>query len=638
VNNDAITVVMTSNATPCLTGSPATSNSITVTVTPVSAVGTVSSTQTICSGTQPASLTLSSNTGSIQWQSSTDNITFTNIVGATSSTLLGSSIGALTATTYYRVAVTNGVCSSVNSNVVTVNVSNYPGNFGNALNLDGINDYVVTPNIGASMPTNDVTLELWFKANAAGVIATELGQAAINTGWHDSQIEILSTGEVRVRVWPLTSVSLGFVTFGSWNHAVVRYNTSTSTLDGLLNGIVSSSTVVGARSKSATYYYAFGATDGTNLGSGAYFNGTIDEVRIWNTARTNAQIQTSMNTELLGNESGLVTYYNFNQGVTNGTNTSLTTQYDKTSNSYNGTLNNLALTGATSNYVGGNTFSIAAISGTTGACIGSTKQLSDVTLGGVWSSSNTAVATVNSTGLVTAVSTGTTTTTYTITSNVGCSSSVNTSFTVGSLPTLTSTTPASRCDTGILNLDATASSGTINWFAAATGGTSLGTGSPFTTPSLSSTTTYYVEANNNGCLSARTAVVASVYTTPTITSSTPGARTGAGTVTLSATTSGGTIKWYTVSTGGTSIATGTSFTTPVISTTTTYYVEAVNGICASTPRTAIVATIKYPEIDVQGNATSIVSGDTTPSTADWTDFGNSNTTRTFTIYNTGNAS
>jgi hypothetical protein len=42
---------------------------------------------------------------------------------------------------------------------------------------------------------------------------------------------------------------------------------------------------------------------------------------------------------------------------------------------------------------------------------------------------------------------------------------------------------------------------------------------------------------------------------------------------LSAAGSGGTINWYTAITGGASIATGTSFATPVISTTTTYYVD-----------------------------------------------------------------
>jgi hypothetical protein len=40
-------------------------------------------------------------------------------------------------------------------------------------------------------------------------------------------------------------------------------------------------------------------------------------------------------------------------------------------------------------------------------------------------------------------------------------------------PTITGTTPASRCGTGTVTLGATSSTGTINWYAAATGGTRL---------------------------------------------------------------------------------------------------------------------------------------------------------------------
>lgn len=57
-------------------------------------------------------------------------------------------------------------------------------------------------------------------------------------------------------------------------------------------------------------------------------------------------------------------------------------------------------------------------------------------------------------------------------------------------------TGAQRCGAGTVSLTATANTGaTINWFTAATGGTSIGTGSPFTTPSISATTTYYAEAS-----------------------------------------------------------------------------------------------------------------------------------------------
>jgi len=59
--------------------------------------------------------------------------------------------------------------------------------------------------------------------------------------------------------------------------------------------------------------------------------------------------------------------------------------------------------------------------------------------------------------------------------------------------TITGTTPATRCGTGTVSLAATASSGsTVSWYSAATGGTYLGSGPAYTTPSISTTTNYYV--------------------------------------------------------------------------------------------------------------------------------------------------
>lgn len=85
------------------------------------------------------------------------------------------------------------------------------------------------------------------------------------------------------------------------------------------------------------------------------------------------------------------------------------------------------------------------------------------------------------------------------------------SLTVNTVATITGTTPGVRCGAGTVTLGATASSGVINWYSASTGGTSLGTGISFTTPSLSSTTTYYVDATANGCTtSTRTAITATI--------------------------------------------------------------------------------------------------------------------------------
>jgi hypothetical protein len=60
---------------------------------------------------------------------------------------------------------------------------------------------------------------------------------------------------------------------------------------------------------------------------------------------------------------------------------------------------------------------------------------------------------------------------------------------------------------------------------------------------------------------------------------------------LGATASAGIINWYSASTGGASIGTGTSFTTPSLSATTTYYVDATNGICTTATRTTVIATV-----------------------------------------------
>jgi gliding motility-associated-like protein len=169
--------------------------------------------------------------------------------------------------------------------------------------------------------------------------------------------------------------------------------------------------------------------------------------------------------------------------------------------------------------------------------------------------------------------------------------------TINAIPTITSTTLATRCDTGPVTLGAVASAGTINWYNVATGGTALGTGTSFTTPIITTTTTFYVDATASLCTTAtRTPIIAAVNISPTITSTTPAARCDIGVVTLNAVASSGIINWYDVPTGGTSLGTGTSFTTLSLPDTTTYYVDATANGCAS-PRVPVVATI-YPIVKI----------------------------------------
>jgi hypothetical protein len=182
--------------------------------------------------------------------------------------------------------------------------------------------------------------------------------------------------------------------------------------------------------------------------------------------------------------------------------------------------------------------------------------------------------------------------------------------------------------------------------------TTAGSGT-FTTSTLPNSGTTTITITNlasggttpNNCssvISANNSTSLTVNALPTITSTAPDSRIGSGTVVLGATASAGTISWFAASTGGSALATGTSFTTPSISTTTTYYVETTNASCTSASRTAVIATVNAPEIDILGNAISITDGDTTPSTTDWTEFGSMEIstgiiTKTFTIQNTGSS-
>jgi gliding motility-associated-like protein len=90
--------------------------------------------------------------------------------------------------------------------------------------------------------------------------------------------------------------------------------------------------------------------------------------------------------------------------------------------------------------------------------------------------------------------------------------------TINTPPVITSTnTPVPRCGAGEVTLRANANAGTINWYSVATGGIIEGTGTSFTISNISQNTTYYVEAQNNGCTnSTRVPVQIKIYTPPAV--------------------------------------------------------------------------------------------------------------------------
>ncbi len=226
-------------------------------------------------------------------------------------------------------------------------------------------------------------------------------------------------------------------------------------------------------------------------------------------------------------------------------------------------------------------------------------------------------------------------TTYYAESNDGaCTSGTRTELDVTVLPTpavpTVAPTDTTICSGQTVTFNASAPAGaSFNWFTSASGGSPVATGSSFTTPALTSNTTYYAESNDGACASStRTVLTVTVNPTPAAPTVTPSSATicSGRTATFTSSVSGGSINWYTTPTGGSAVHTGNSFTTPVLTSNTTYYAEAQLGSCASAARTAVNVTVNPTPAapTVAPAADTICSGQTTtltvtapPGTARW---------------------
>ena len=158
----------------------------------------------------------------------------------------------------------------------------------------------------------------------------------------------------------------------------------------------------------------------------------------------------------------------------------------------------------------------------------------------------------------------------------------------------------------------TVSAATIMWFTQASGGTAVATGGTYTvTPSV--TTTYYAEADLGSCSSpSRSAVTVTVNPLPAVPALVNASVTvcsgNPATFLVQSPQAGTTYNWYTVSTGGTPVATGTTYITPAATASQIYYLEAVSATtgCASATRaTATLAVNPTPDSTQIAGASSV---------------------------------
>lgn len=464
----------------------------------------------VCSGSNSTTLTLPGFTGTVNyWQSSTDNFltagNTTNIAVTTTSLVVTN----ITATTYYRAVVTSGSCSALATSPVAINVnSSSPGI------LSSSNSTICQGGTASITIYNSTGTVLNWQSSTSSTFASGITTISSTATTLTPTIATAGTFYYRANVQPTCGLS--------------------AYTSGLPVTVSSGTPPVGGAVTNANHCTSTGS--GTLTLSG--YTGTITKWQYQNSG------------DVLWNDISNTTTTLSYSGLTN-------------TRTYRTVLTNTGC--GTANSSGGLiTFGTTpVVTGTSQAKIGSTSQLSSSTgnSGATWTSSNTAIATVSTTGLVSAVAVGTTNITHT--SSVGCVGNVVV-FTANPLIPPTITTPTnitSNCG-GIVN-------GPVNFTVGDTDATTL---TALVVMASSSNTSLIPNANITITQPNASGAASFIYTPL-------GGQTGSSTITLTVTDQDG--------------ATATAVFTITVNTSTISAVSnAVNDLaCGSTASGSLTTTI-----------------------------------------------
>ncbi|MDO7853442.1 LamG-like jellyroll fold domain-containing protein [Hymenobacter convexus] len=189
---------------------------------------------------------------------------------------------------------------------------------GNSLTFNGYNSYIScgTSNRGI---TQQVTVEAWIKTSSNAyqwILGKYYNSLLEEKGYH---LAILGgnayfNGRIGVGQYMSSGASGARIDDGKWHHlaGVCNFSTWQIYVDGVLEN---TGTYPASQSDLTTSTaMVIGCYD---VQSGQYFNGDLDEVRVWRTARTQTEIRDNMCRKFATAPTALVAYYRLDQN--NGT-------------------------------------------------------------------------------------------------------------------------------------------------------------------------------------------------------------------------------------------------------------------------------------------------------------------------------
>ena len=507
-----------------------------------SSAGTITGSSIVCNG---ATTTLTSSSAGGTWSSSSSTIASIN---STTGVVTGNSLGSANIT--YSVTNTCGTYTTTTSITVTTVSVPRPSITPTLVSLCPSSPaamvYAYGDTItGTATLTNTTTtfVEHQNAPDSSSVNISSIPAGAVITGVSVSfNVNAKSTAQQRDNVFNLrapngnilnldngrgSSVSgLGFNNVTISSNGTVALPTTTlvsgvNYIATLGSGIPSSAlfTAISYRSNVTTWASLFSIPNGQwTLITDNTFNGTEDTFMSW-TININYAMYPSVTWSpvagLFTNTAGTTPYVA-------GTNTNTVYARPTTTTTYSVTANIGGCTNtATVNALNNASIYVPAITGLSSVCVASNVSLFDSTTGGVWTSGNTAVATIGSlTGVVTGQAAGTAIMTYTLNSGSCTGSSVYT-ITVNPLPVLPAITGStnlclSASTVSLLSNTVTGGSWTSSTPSVATIGAASGVLTAISTGNSLVTYSY-----SNGTCANTTTVNVTVASSPTSLSITP---------------------------------------------------------------------------------------------------------------------
>ncbi|MBG6110391.1 hypothetical protein IWX84_001259 [Flavobacterium sp. CG_9.10] len=169
--------------------------------------------------------------------------------------------------------------------------------FVRCIKFDGINDYLDAGNV---LNLNaQFTVSAWVKSTKTNMTILSKRNSAFTQGY---DLKINTNGKAEMSWNGNTITSYSAINTGKWHHIGVVYDGTNAKI--YIDG-VNKNSVAASAPTSSNNSFLIAAANG--IAPTAFFEGSIDEVRIWNVALTAMQLKYVMNQEIINNA-----------GITNG--------------------------------------------------------------------------------------------------------------------------------------------------------------------------------------------------------------------------------------------------------------------------------------------------------------------------------